>query len=219
MFFNTWTPFLAGFALLQRPTPNSGRFLPGGNAHAGPGSIPTAPRTTCRASTAPPAPGPRRARRPRSSCLRALRNTLISQLRARRRRPATTELVEELPAATRAADDPAEATEQRQVYAAISELPAEFRDALVAVDVAGLSYDEAARALGEHECGRRENDPAARQQRERPAAEAAEQALDGSEAPQPERGRAGEVEQEERAEASRRQPDAAAHPHVALDRA
>jgi RNA polymerase sigma-70 factor (ECF subfamily) len=80
--------------------------------------------------------------------LRALRNTLISQLRAQRRRPATTELDEEIPLGARAGDDPAVAAEQHQVYEAISALPQEFRDALVAVDVAGLSYDEAARALG-----------------------------------------------------------------------
>ncbi|MGC9975084.1 MAG: sigma factor-like helix-turn-helix DNA-binding protein, partial [Gaiellaceae bacterium] len=35
-----------------------------------------------------------------------------------------------------------------QVFEAISELSEEFRDALVAVDIAGLSYQEAARALG-----------------------------------------------------------------------
>jgi RNA polymerase sigma-70 factor (ECF subfamily) len=34
------------------------------------------------------------------------------------------------------------------VYTAIAELPDDFRDALVAVDVAGLSYPEASRALG-----------------------------------------------------------------------
>jgi RNA polymerase sigma-70 factor, ECF subfamily len=80
--------------------------------------------------------------------LRALRNTLISQIRAQRRRPETTELIDEAAIGTRASDDPAEAAEHRQVYAAISELPPEFRDALVAVDIAGLSYQEAARALG-----------------------------------------------------------------------
>jgi RNA polymerase sigma-70 factor (ECF subfamily) len=37
------------------------------------------------------------------------------------------------------------------VYAAISALPDDFRDALVAIDVAGLSYREAARALGVRE--------------------------------------------------------------------
>jgi RNA polymerase sigma-70 factor, ECF subfamily len=83
--------------------------------------------------------------------LRALRNTLISQRRAEHRRPATAELVEEAAAETRAADDPAAAAETRQLYAAIAELPEEFRDALVAIDVAGLSYQEAARALGVRE--------------------------------------------------------------------
>jgi RNA polymerase sigma-70 factor (ECF subfamily) len=80
--------------------------------------------------------------------VRALRNTLISQHRAARRRPQTTELDEELAADTRGGDDPAEAAEHREVYAAIAALPDEFRDALVAVDVAGLSYEETARLLG-----------------------------------------------------------------------
>ncbi|HEY3549881.1 MAG TPA: RNA polymerase sigma factor [Gaiellaceae bacterium] len=80
--------------------------------------------------------------------LRALRNTLISQRRAEQRRPVTTELLEETPLGARRSDDPAQASETRQVFAAIAELPDEFRDALVAVDIAGLSYPEAARALG-----------------------------------------------------------------------
>lgn len=80
--------------------------------------------------------------------LRALRNTLISQLRAEQRRPVTTELTDDSALGTRRIDDPAEAAETRRVYAAIAELPQEFRDALVAVDVAGLSYPEAAKALG-----------------------------------------------------------------------
>jgi RNA polymerase sigma-70 factor (ECF subfamily) len=37
--------------------------------------------------------------------------------------------------------------EMAEVYAAISELPADFRDAVMAIDVVGLSYREAARAL------------------------------------------------------------------------
>jgi RNA polymerase sigma-70 factor (ECF subfamily) len=80
--------------------------------------------------------------------LRALRNTLISLHRARSRRPVTTDLVDELAAGTRASEDPAVAVEINQVYSAIAELPDEFRDAIVAVDVTGLSYPEAARALG-----------------------------------------------------------------------
>jgi RNA polymerase sigma-70 factor (ECF subfamily) len=79
--------------------------------------------------------------------LRAMRNTLISQRRTQSRRPETMPLLEELAASTRSGDNPVEATEHREVYAAIHALPQEFRDALVAVDVAGLSYVEAARLL------------------------------------------------------------------------
>jgi len=79
--------------------------------------------------------------------LRALRNTLISQRRTEQRRPVTTELVDESALGARASDDPAEASQTREVFAAIAGLPKEFRDAIVAVDVAGLSYPEAARAL------------------------------------------------------------------------
>ena len=80
--------------------------------------------------------------------LRALRNTLVSQRRTEGRRPATGPLAEELGTGSRPQDDPATAAEAREVHDAIAELPEEFRDALVAVDVAGLSYDEAARAFG-----------------------------------------------------------------------
>ena len=79
--------------------------------------------------------------------LRALRNTMVSQRRAESRRPATSPLVEEVAGGGPRSDDPARATELREVHAAIAELPEDFRDALVAVDVAGLSYPEAARAL------------------------------------------------------------------------
>ena len=79
--------------------------------------------------------------------LRALRNTFISQ--RRRRSPASAEAgpdeLETLPD-TRA-PEPADAVEARVVYGLIAQLPGEFRDALVAVDVVGLSYQEASRAL------------------------------------------------------------------------
>ena len=38
--------------------------------------------------------------------------------------------------------------ETRELYALIAELPRDFRDALVAIDVVGLSYAEAAKSLG-----------------------------------------------------------------------
>jgi len=80
--------------------------------------------------------------------LRALHNTFISQRRAAARRLAPGELDE---AAERGASThplgTEEAAEQRLVYGAIAGLPDDFRAALVLVDVAGLSYAEAARAL------------------------------------------------------------------------
>jgi RNA polymerase sigma-70 factor (ECF subfamily) len=78
--------------------------------------------------------------------LKALRNTLTSQRRAESRRPAPAALVEEQTPAGRG--DPAGAAEAHEVQSVIAGLPEEFREAIVAVDVAGLSYREAARALG-----------------------------------------------------------------------
>jgi RNA polymerase sigma-70 factor (ECF subfamily) len=82
--------------------------------------------------------------------LRALRNTFFSQRRAAARRPRAADFALEdlaLPDTSGATADPAAATEARDVYSAIAALPDEFRDALVAIDVAGLSYREAARLL------------------------------------------------------------------------
>jgi RNA polymerase sigma-70 factor (ECF subfamily) len=80
--------------------------------------------------------------------LRVMRNTFISGLRTAQRRPRPRELPEhaELVDArtTGHADDVVHA---REVLAHVAELPADFRDAVVAVDVVGLSYAEAARAL------------------------------------------------------------------------
>jgi RNA polymerase sigma-70 factor (ECF subfamily) len=42
---------------------------------------------------------------------------------------------------------PQAALEAGELYAAVAALPEDFRDVLVAVDIAGLSYREAARAL------------------------------------------------------------------------
>jgi RNA polymerase sigma-70 factor (ECF subfamily) len=81
--------------------------------------------------------------------LRVLRHSFVSSVRARARRPHDlapidgTEIAD--PATARRPD---ELAETRQVYAAISTLPPNFRDALVAVDVVGLSYGEAAKGLG-----------------------------------------------------------------------
>ena len=78
----------------------------------------------------------------------ALRNTFLSRKRGERSHPRTTAAVEDLEfAEPRSATDPPAALEAREVYAAIAELPSDYRDVLVAVDVAGLSYEETAKAL------------------------------------------------------------------------
>ena len=80
--------------------------------------------------------------------LRTLRNTFLNQKRSESRRLRPAPLPEELDViADRRAPDPAAALEAREVYTAIAALPADYRDVVVAVDVAGLSYKEAARAL------------------------------------------------------------------------
>jgi RNA polymerase sigma-70 factor, ECF subfamily len=82
--------------------------------------------------------------------LRALRNTFISQRRAAAARPRAADIALDelaLPDTSGGSADPAAATEAREIYAAIAALPDEFRDTLVAIDVAGLSYREAARLL------------------------------------------------------------------------
>ena len=80
--------------------------------------------------------------------LRVLRNTYFSRLRAAGRRPRSEPLPDDLDRLEdRMAREPLAALEAREVYAAIAELPQDFREAIVAIDVAGLSYGEAARAL------------------------------------------------------------------------
>ena len=80
--------------------------------------------------------------------LRVLRNAFVSGRRAAARRPVPAPLPDDLstfedPAALR----PEAQIEVTELYAAISALPEDFRDALIAVDVVGLSYREAATAL------------------------------------------------------------------------
>jgi len=80
--------------------------------------------------------------------LRALRNTFLNQKRADRSRLRPGSLPDELElVADPQAREPHAALEAGEVYAAIAALPHDFRDVLVAVDVTGLSYKEAARAL------------------------------------------------------------------------
>ena len=81
--------------------------------------------------------------------LRAVRNTFLNNRRRASRRPLASwsELEAlELPDSGNATQPPV-AAETREVFAAIAALPPASRDVLVAVDVAGLSYGEAARAM------------------------------------------------------------------------
>ena len=77
--------------------------------------------------------------------LRALRNTFLAGERTERRRPRT----EPFPAGMEpaGASSPEAEPGAREVFAVIAALPSDCRDVVVAVDVAGLSFDEAARAL------------------------------------------------------------------------
>jgi RNA polymerase sigma-70 factor (ECF subfamily) len=80
--------------------------------------------------------------------LRALRNTYLTGRRTAARRPVAEPLVGRLELVSdSSASMPDQAAEAREVYSAIASLPPRCRDALVGVDLIGLSYSEAARAL------------------------------------------------------------------------
>jgi len=81
--------------------------------------------------------------------LRVLRNTFLNMKRTEQRRPRTAPLPETFDVVEeRATTRPEEALEAKEVYEAVAALPEDFRDVIAAVDVAGLSYAEAAKALG-----------------------------------------------------------------------
>jgi RNA polymerase sigma-70 factor (ECF subfamily) len=80
--------------------------------------------------------------------LRALRNTYSSRYRLAARRPAERQLFDD--------DDPAapftdDAVSARELMEAVAGAPPLYRDAVIAVDLVGLSYREAARVLGTRE--------------------------------------------------------------------
>jgi RNA polymerase sigma-70 factor (ECF subfamily) len=82
--------------------------------------------------------------------LGVLRNTWVDVVRSRARRPTASlegEAAERIEAPP-AASSPLEQVAAREVFAAVAALPDEFRDVVAAVDVAGLSYAEAAESLG-----------------------------------------------------------------------
>jgi RNA polymerase sigma-70 factor (ECF subfamily) len=80
--------------------------------------------------------------------MRVLRNTFLTGRRTASRRPVTVAALEDVVTADhRPQRQPEKALEMNEVYATIAGLPEDRRLALVAVDVLGLSYREAARAL------------------------------------------------------------------------
>jgi len=80
--------------------------------------------------------------------LRALRNTFLNQKRTESRRLRPGPLPDQLDlVADSQALEPQAALEAGELYAAVAALPSDFRDVLVAIDITGLSYKEAARAL------------------------------------------------------------------------
>lgn len=80
--------------------------------------------------------------------MRVLRNTFLTSRRTAGRRPVTVATLDDVVAADpKPMGRPEQAVEVQELYATIAGLPESFRMALVAVDVLGLSYREAARAL------------------------------------------------------------------------
>ncbi len=81
--------------------------------------------------------------------LSALRNTYLNGLRTQQRRPCTVAMpADECEALHSGLAEPEPALEHQELYAAIAALPDGFREALIAVDVVGLSYREAGLLLG-----------------------------------------------------------------------
>jgi RNA polymerase sigma-70 factor (ECF subfamily) len=80
--------------------------------------------------------------------MRVLRNTFLTTRRTASRRPVTVATLDDVVAADpKPLGRPEQALEIQELYATIAELPEDFRMAIVAIDVLGLSYREAARAL------------------------------------------------------------------------
>lgn len=78
--------------------------------------------------------------------LRALRNTYASRYRRAAQRPGEQELTD-----TDGASHHDAGVNAREIMEAIASTPAPYRDAVIAIDLVGLSYREAARSLGTRE--------------------------------------------------------------------
>ena len=83
---------------------------------------------------------------------RALHHTYFNARRTASRRPQVAAQLEDMPIASSRADlQPQQAAEAHQVLETVAALPQPMREVLVAVDVIGLTYAEAGKALGIHE--------------------------------------------------------------------
>jgi RNA polymerase sigma-70 factor (ECF subfamily) len=83
---------------------------------------------------------------------RTLRNTYFNARRAASRRPQVAAQLDDVQAASSRADvQPEQAAETNLVLGTIAALPQPMREVIVAVDVLGLSYAEAGKALSVHE--------------------------------------------------------------------
>jgi RNA polymerase sigma-70 factor, ECF subfamily len=83
---------------------------------------------------------------------RTLRHTYFNALRTAARRPQVAAQLDDVQTVSSRADvQPEQAAETNLVLEAVAALPEPMREVLVAVDVLGLSYAEAGKALGVHE--------------------------------------------------------------------
>jgi len=83
---------------------------------------------------------------------RVLQHTYFNARRTASRRPQVAAQLDDVPTASSRADvQPERAAEVNLVFEAVAALPRPMREVLVAVDVVGLSYAEAGKALGVHE--------------------------------------------------------------------
>lgn len=88
----------------------------------------------------------------RGYLMKVLRNTFLNSRRSAARRPVVSASLDDVvPVDPSTRYRPEQALHARELYAAIAALPEDFRLPLVAIDVLGLSYGEAARALGARE--------------------------------------------------------------------
>ena len=83
---------------------------------------------------------------------RTLRNTYFNARRTASRRPQSVAQIDDVqPPSTRSDSQPELAAEANLVLETVANLPQAMREVLVAVDIVGLSYAEAGKALGVHE--------------------------------------------------------------------